>query len=279
VEPLIDTDWLLDHLGDPRVVVLEVSSTAGDAARYYTEGHIPGSAYAWWKDLCWDDTDREFPTSDVMTGRLRALGVNDDSLLILVGDPIQFATYTYWVLTMTGFEHVARVLDGGRRAWEEQELPLDLAAPARGRGTVSPQSPRTESRVGRDDVREHLGDPSRVLIDMRTDEEFSGERVSPRTSPFDHGAERTGRIPGARHLYFEELLTGDGTFLPATEIDARFRSAGATEDADVVTYCRLSHRATLGWFAATRISGWRNVRVYDGSWTEWGSIVGFPIER
>jgi thiosulfate/3-mercaptopyruvate sulfurtransferase len=133
--------------------------------------------------------------------------------------------------------------------------------------------------VGRDDVRAHLDDASRVLIDMRTDEEYSGERVSPHTSPFDHGAERSGRIPGARHLYFEELLGADGRFLAPKEIVALLESAGASEDADVVTYCRLSHRATLGWFAATRIAGWQNVRVYDGSWTEWGSIVGFPIEH
>ena len=125
----------------------------------------------------------------------------------------------------------------------------------------------------------HLGDPDRVLVDMRTDEEFSGERVSPATSPFDHGAERAGRIPGAKHLYFERLLDGEGRFLGADGIGEQLSSVGATPDADVVTYCRLSHRASLGWFAATRLLGWSNVRVYDGSWTEWGSIVGFPVER
>ncbi|MGE3960117.1 MAG: sulfurtransferase [Dehalococcoidia bacterium] len=280
MEPLVTADWLVEHLDDPELTVLEVSSEAAPAARYFREGHIPGSRFAFWKTLCWDESDREFPTPEEMTRRLGALGISNGSRLVLVGDPIQFATYPYWVLALSGLDHIAAILDGGRAHWVARGLPLTQEEPPTPNpGTVSPRSARDAARVGRDDVRAHLGDAGRVLVDMRTDEEYAGARVSPSTSPFDHGAERAGRIPGARHLYFERLLDGDGRFLPADRIGEQLASVGATPDADVVTYCRLSHRASLGWFAASRLLGWSNVRVYDGSWTEWGSIVGFPVER
>ena len=280
MQPLVTADWLVEHLEDPEVVVLEVSSEPAPGARYFRDGHIPGAHFAWWKTLCWDESDREFPAPAEMARRLRALGVSDSSRLVLVGDPIQFATYPYWVLALSGLDHVASLLDGGRSHWVARGLPLTHEAPAPPvPGTVAPRGTGEAARVGRDDVRSHLDAPGRVLVDMRTDEEFSGDRVSPVSYAVDHGAERAGRIPGARHLYFERLLGSDGQFLDPTAIDDQLRSTGATPDADVVTYCRLSHRASLGWFAATRLVGWSNVRVYDGSWTEWGSIVGFPVER
>lgn len=280
VQPLVTTDWLVDHLADPDVVVLEVSSEPEPVARYFRKGHIPGARFAWWKTLCWDESDREFPEPDEMARRLRELGVSDGTRLVLVGDPIQFATYPYWVLALSGLDHVVSLLDGGRAHWVARGLPLTHEAPAPALpGTVSPQGAGEAARVGREDVRSQLGAPGRVLVDMRTNEEYRGERVSPVSYAVDHGAERAGRIPGARHLYFERLLDADGQFLDATGIDEQLRSTGATPEADVVTYCRLSHRASLGWFAASRLLGWSNVRVYDGSWTEWGSIVGFPVER
>lgn len=280
MEPLVSADWLNDHLGDPDLVVLEVSSAEESTARYFRDGHIPGSRFAWWKTLCWDEADREFPAPEEMARRLEALGVSDGTRLVLVGDPIQFATYPYWVLALSGLDHVASLLDGGRAHWVARGLPLtrDVPGPATP-GSLTPREPDEAARVGREDVRERLGDARRVLIDMRSDEEYTGERVSPVSYAVDHGAERAGRIPGARHLYFERLLDSTGTFLDAHGIDEQLRSVGASPEADVVTYCRLSHRASLGWFAATRLLEWLNVRVYDGSWTEWGSIVGFPVER
>ncbi len=284
MRPLVTPEWLHEHLHDPTVIVIEVSSEPAPGARYFREGHIPGARFAWWKTLCWDESDREFPPPEEMARRLGELGASDDSHLVLVGDPIQFATYPYWVLALSGLDHVASILDGGRAHWVASGLPLTQEMPPPARPGLVLPSGRTDARgskarVGRDDVRAHLGDPRRVLIDMRTDEEWSGERVSPASYAVDHGAERTGRIPGARHLYFERLLGSDGRFLDTMRIEEQLRSVGATPEADVVAYCRLSHRASLGWFAAERLLGWSNVRVYDGSWTEWGSIVGFPIER
>ncbi len=215
-----------------------------------------------------------------MAGRLGALGVGDVSTVVLIGDTIQFATYAYWVMTMTGLEERAVVLDGGHRTWAEQGRPmtLDQPPPPLPAG-LNPGREDRSSRVGRDNVLAHLDDPDRVLVDLRSGEEYRGERVAPTTAPFDHGAERGGHIPGARHLFYELLLNDDGTFKTPAQMEAEFDSLGASPDRDVVTYCRLSHRASLGWFVLTRLSGRDRVRVYDGSWTEWGSMVGMPVER
>ena len=135
-------------------------------------------------------------------------------------------------------------------------------------------------RVGRDDVRAKLGQPGRMLLDVRSPKEFSGERVKP-PPDFDHGAERKGRIPGAVHLFYRNIVNEDDTYKTAGELRAIFESAGATPEkaGEIVSYCRLSHRATLVWVAMKYILGYENAKIYDGSWTEWGSIVGFPVEK
>jgi thiosulfate/3-mercaptopyruvate sulfurtransferase len=135
-------------------------------------------------------------------------------------------------------------------------------------------------RVGRDDIRANLRSPGRLVLDVRSPEEYAGERIMP-PPDFDHGAERAGRIPGAHHLYYRDLLNDDDSFKPTAELRPILESVGATPAPtnEIVVYCRLSHRATLVWFAMTHLLGYDNVRIYDGSWTEWGSIVGFPIEK
>ena len=136
-------------------------------------------------------------------------------------------------------------------------------------------------RVGRRNVRDNLKKPARLLVDMRSPEEYSGERVSEYSFKVDHGAERTGRIPGAVHLYFKELLNEDDSFKSPEQLRQVLAAAGVAPEKfdDVVCYCRLSHRATIGWIALSQILGHTNVKIYDGSWTEWGSIVGYPIEK
>lgn len=276
---LVSTDWLESNLDRPDVVVLEVSFYEPATAAWF-RGHIPGSHYVWWKDLCWDEDERRFPPAEVMATRLGRLGVSDESTLVLVGDPIQFATYAYWVLAMSGFEHLSVVLDGGHVAWASEGRPLTDAPPAvPAPGDPRPGRPVSDASIGRDDVLAGLGSRGRALIDLRSTEEYEGERVAPLTAPFDHGAERKGRIPGAISLPHERLLADDGTFLAADGVRDALAEAGVWPDSEVVTYCRLSHRASLAWFALTRIADRPNVRVYDGSWTEWGSMVGMPVER
>ncbi|MFV2001219.1 MAG: sulfurtransferase [Acidimicrobiia bacterium] len=276
---LVSPDWLEERLGDPSQVIVEVSFFRPETAAWF-RGHIPDSKYVHWKDLCWDEKERRFPEPGEMADRLARLGASADRRLVLVGDTLQFATYAYWVATMCGLEDVVSVLDGGHRTWEEQRRPLTTdPSSSPPPGSLTPTTPDVSSLVGRDDVMAHIDDAARVLVDLRSEEEYRGDRVSPTTAPFDHGAERGGHIPGARHLYYERLLRADGTFRAPSELEAEFCSVGASPERDVVTYCRLSHRASLGWFALTRLSDREKVRVYDGSWTEWGSMVGMPVER
>jgi thiosulfate/3-mercaptopyruvate sulfurtransferase len=170
-----------------------------------------------------------------------------------------------------------KVLDGSRTRWVQEGRPLTTELP-----TVTPtdypvRAPDESGRISRDGVLAGLDNPDRVLLDARTPEEYRGERVKPAPS-FDHGAERKGRIPGARHLFYRELLNDDESFKPADQLRQTFEARGATPDKDLVIYCRLSHRATLVWFTARYLLGYPRVRSYDGSWTEWGSMVGMPVE-
>ena len=278
ISPRISPESLHDRLDDSDVVVLEVSFYEPAKAAYFT-GHIPGTRYAYWKELLWHELDREFPSSDDLADRLGLLGVSDDTTLVLVGDPVQFATYAYWVLTMTGFGSQSTVLDGGRDTWANQGYPMSTVVPVVDPRSVTPGPVDATCRIGRDGVLAGLDDPGRVLIDLRSGEEYSGERVAPLSAPFDHGAERRGHIPGARNLPIDRLLKDDGTFRATDDLRKEFAAIGVGDGQEVVTSCRLGHRASLGWFALTRLLGQDQVRVYDGSWTEWGSIVGFPIER
>src|SRR5262249_30251257 len=145
---------------------------------------------------------------------------------------------------------------------------------------LAPQPRQRWTRIGRDNVREHLRKPSRLLLDLRSPEEYSGERVADYSFKFDHGAERSGRIPGAVHLYFRDLLNEDDSFKSRDQLVPMLAARGIAPDKfdEIVCYCRLSHRATVGWLSLGQILGHKDVKIYDGSWTEWGSIVGYPID-
>jgi len=276
--PIVSADWLADRLLEPTVKVIEVSSKLGDDAPY-TKGHIPGAINFFWKDLCWHDTDRQFVTPDVLAARLGAVGICETDRIVLVGEPVQYGTYALWALLMAGHKETY-VLDGSRVKWEKDGHPMTDAVPEVEPVEYVPQEGDSSMRLGRENVRDHLGEEGRFLLDVRSPEEYSGERVM-EYGQFDHGAERGGRIPGAKHLYFKELLNDDDTFKSPEELKERLASVGCTPESlkEVVCYCRLSHRATFAWTAMTHILGHENIFIYDGSWTEWGSIVGYPVEK
>lgn len=273
---LVSPSWLLERLDDPAITVLEISSDP--EAKAYLKGHVPGAIFSFWKDLLWHETDREFVSSSELSSRLGEIGVSTDSTLVICGDPVQYGTYALWVMTMAGVKDV-RILDGSRTRWINDGNPLETEGLSREPIDNGSLDPSIATRIGRDEVLQKINNPDTVLLDVRSPEEYRGERVSP-PGGFDHGAERKGRIPGAVHLFFRELLNDDDTFISKEKLERKFSEVGVKKSSgkDIVSYCRLSHRATLSWFAMSEILGIEKAQIYDGSWTEWGSIVGFPIE-
>jgi len=278
---LVTPAWLHGRLDDPTVKVAQIRYELDEDD--YADGHIPGARWWYWKDLLWHPTDREFATPAQIAERLGAAGIDANTTLVLYSGRNHYAMHAWWVLhELLGHTDV-RVLDGGKRRWTLEGRPLTAEPPSVTPVAYPPRRTGRDdsSRVGRDDVRANLGKPGRRLLDARTGEEFRGERVKPAPG-FDHGAERRGHIPGAVNLHGRDLLDpNDFTVRPRAELERMFRDVGAAPDQvdEVVVYCRLSHRASSVWFVMTRVLGWHHVRVYDGSWTEWGSIVGFPVER
>ena len=273
---LVSPSWLLERLDDPAITVLEISSDP--EAKAYLKGHVPGAIFSFWKDLLWHETDREFVSSSELSSRLGEIGVSTDSTLVICGDPVQYGTYALWVMTMAGVKDV-RILDGSRTRWINDGNPLETEGLSREPIDNGSLDPSIATRIGRGEVLQKINNPDTVLLDVRSPEEYRGERVSP-PGGFDHGAERKGRIPGAVHLFFRELLNDDDTFISKEKLERKFSEVGVkkSSEKDIVSYCRLSHRATLSWFAMSEILGIEKAQIYDGSWTEWGSIVGFPIE-
>lgn len=276
--PLVSTAWLAEHLSDPDLRVIEVCSLPDDKA--YRSGHVPGAQWAYWKAACWHETDRDLIKPDAMARMFGAMGIGPRSTVVLYGDPVQHGSYALWAFTMAGHASLL-LLDGGRKKWVQEGRPLSQDAPRFQAVDYPAPTGASPMRVGRRDVRNRLDDPKRLLLDVRSPEEYTGKRVIDYSFAFDHGAERVGRIPGARHLYFRDLLNDDDTFKRSEELRGVLAAAGIAPERfdDIVCYCRLSHRATIAWVALAYLLGLANVKVYDGSWTEWGSIVGFPIEK
>jgi thiosulfate/3-mercaptopyruvate sulfurtransferase len=277
IPALVQPEWLESRLGDPGLRIIALNFT--DSVNY-DKAHIPGAIFWNWKEMLWDPATRDFPTPRIFAERCGAAGIANDTHVVFYGDPaVQFGTYAWWVFRYCGHGK-ASVLDGARLRWEREGRPMtqDIPQIAPVRYTPVEQPGTGHMRALRDDVLAALDDPGTVILDHRSPEEYRGELLSPPGTP-NHGAERLGHIPGARHLHFEDLIGADTSFRSPDEIRALLAARGATPDKRIISYCRLSHRATLAYFALTELLGYADVRSYDGSWTEWGSLVGVPIER
>jgi thiosulfate/3-mercaptopyruvate sulfurtransferase len=271
---LVDAEWLQNHRNDPQLRLLEIHRWPAGSE---PPEHIPGALRANWKELLWHPTMREFAPPDVFAQRMGALGIGNDTTVVLYGEPVQYGTYAWWVMRYCGHARTF-MLDGGHKRWTAEGRALATTPPSPARAVPYTPQARVESmRAGRDDVLKAIGDPGIVILDVRSPEEYRGQAVGPPGT--DHGAERHGRIPGARHRHYADLLTADERFKPVEELRNLLGESGVSPDKSIILYCRLSHRASLVYFALTQLLGYRHVRVYDGSWTEWGSIVGVPIER
>lgn len=275
---LVTPEWVAAHAGDPNVRLIEVAGLGQDEMPAYRAGHVPGAAGWKWKDMLWDSHMREFPSPEAFAKRLGKEGIGNDTTVVFYGEDIQFGIYAWWAFRYCGHTDV-RLLDGGRYRWQTEGRPLTTEVPPRAAAATYRPVPRRESmRINRDEVLASLGVANKIILDARSPEEYSGKRVGGPGGP-DVGAVRYGRIPGARHLHYAELLNADKSFKSTEELAALLAARNVAPGQDVIAYCRMSHRATVLHFAMTQLLGFKNVSVYDGSWTEWGNLVGVPVER
>ena len=271
---LVTTDWLAEHLNDDSVAVAEVDENPD----LYDEGHIAGAVKLHWRDDLQDPVERDLVDRERFERLLGERGIANESTVVLYGDRNNwFAAYAYWYLKIYGHEDV-RILDGGRQKWIDEGRELTTDVPARQRVDYRARERNETLRAYRDAVRENIGSPDKVLVDVRSPQEFSGELVSP-PGYEQEGAQRAGHIPSAQSVPWAQAVRDDGTFRPREELAELYESKGVTPGKDVTAYCRIGERSAHTWFVLRELLGYEQVRNYDGSWTEWGNLVDVPIEK
>jgi thiosulfate/3-mercaptopyruvate sulfurtransferase len=272
-ERLVSTEWLAAHLGEPGLVVVE----SDEDVLLYETGHISTAVKIDWHTDLNDPVLRDYIDGEEFARLVGAKGISRDSTVVIYGDKNNWwAAYALWVFSLFGHEDV-RLLDGGRSAWEAEGRPYTTDAEV-ATAVTYPIVERDDStiRAFRDDVLAHLGKP---LIDVRSPEEFSGERTTAPAYP-EEGALRAGHIPGAQNVPWAKAVAEDGRFKPRAELDTIYRDgAGLADGDDIIAYCRIGERSSHSWFVLTYLLGLEGVRNYDGSWTEWGSTARVPIVR
>jgi len=273
-EVLVEIDWLADHLDDEDVVVIEVDedTTAHD------KGHIPGAITLNWKTELQDPLRRDFVSSEGLAKLLGDRGISEDDTVVLYsGNNNWFATYAYWLLKYRGVGNV-KLLNGGRKKWELDSRELTQDAPNRSAATFSIGAENPAIRTFRDDVLKRVESGEGAWVDVRAPEEFRGELLAPPHLPQEQ-AQVPGHIPGAANVTWSKTVNEDGRFKSPEELQALYADQGVTPDKDVVTYCRIGERSSHSWFVLRELLGFEKVTNYDGSWTEYGSMVGVPVEK
>jgi thiosulfate/3-mercaptopyruvate sulfurtransferase len=269
---LVDADWVEAHLGDPGVVIVEVDEDTSA----YDKGHIANAVKIDWKKDLQDPVRRDFVDSRGFEELLSARGISNDDLVILYGGNNNwFAAYAYWYFRLYGHENV-KLLDGGRKKWELDSRDLVTDVVDRPRTSYQAKDQDSKLRAFRDEVIAAIG--QRNLVDVRSPDEFSGKLMAPAHLPQEQ-AQRAGHIPTAKNVPWSKAANDDGTFKTDDELRKLYGDeAGLDFAKDTIAYCRIGERSAHTWFVLHELLGQANVKNYDGSWTEYGSLVGVPIE-
>jgi len=270
---LVSTDWVSQHQNDAKVAIVEVDM---DTAAY-DEGHVPGAiGWNWQTQLC-DTVRRDIISKDDLEKLLNASGIGNDTAIILYGDNNNwFAAWALWQLKMYNHDDV-RIMNGGRKKWLAESRELSKDAPTPKPATYKVKGFNEKFRAFLRQVQDGMKSPSTAMVDVRSPDEFTGKILSPPGLP--ETCQRGGHIPGAKSIPWGKACNDDGTFKTADELNALYSGMGITADKNVIAYCRIGERSSHTWFVLKYLLGYPNVVNYDGSWTEWGNLVGAPVEK
>lgn len=272
-EALVSTDWVAAHLDDPQVRLVE----SDEDVLLYETGHIPGAVKLDWHTDQQSQLIRDFVTREEFEALLASRGIANDTTVVFYGDRNNwYAAYTFWLFRMYGHRDL-RLMDGGRAKWEAENRPYTREMSTYPQARYTAKEADESLRAFRDEVLEHF-QAGRPLIDVRSPQEYSGEVIHMASYP-QEGAQRAGHIPTAKNIPWATAANADGTFKGASELREIYGGQGITPDQPVIAYCRIGERSAHTWFVLTQLLGYPDVRNYDGSWTEWGSLVRAPIER
>ncbi len=273
-EYLVETQWVADHLNDPKVRIIE----SDEDPLLYRSGHIPGAVQVDWFTTLQNPLRRDFLGQEKFEQVASELGITNDTTLVFYGDKSNwFACYALWVFQYYGHQNV-RVMNGGRLKWEQENRPLTKDVPSYPHTQYKAKEPDSSIRAFRDDVFSQIS-AHRPLVDVRSPKEYSGELLAMPNYP-QEGATRGGHIPGAANIpWAQAVKEADSTFKSADELKALYEGKGVKPDQDIIAYCRIGERSSHTWFVLKYLLGYPNVRNYDGSWTEWGNLVNAPIEK
>jgi thiosulfate/3-mercaptopyruvate sulfurtransferase len=268
---LVDADWVESHLDDPSIVLVEVDEDTSA----YEKGHIRGAVRLDWKADLQDPVKRDFVDQAAFEALLSERGIGNDQTVVLYGGNNNwFAAYAYWYFKLYGHDAV-KLLDGGRKKWELESRELVDDVPSRTATSYKAKPQDTSIRAFRGDVEKAIG--SLNLVDVRSPDEFTGRLLAPAHLPQEQ-SQRPGHVPTAKNIPWSKAANDDGTFRSDDELKDLYESAGVDLGKDTIAYCRIGERSAHTWFVLHELLGQPNVKNYDGSWTEWGSLVGVPIE-